>query len=266
MVRRSPTGACQCWRCLAMPRTPRSSRLATSTSSSAWSSPASWMSSCSWQLPGQPPSTHNRSPQMVDTANPWAVWACRLASQEHLLVGPAAGALHPGGQPVHHDRLAGTCHLRKPAAQVIQAGDEAAVGLAGPQRGRLGRRQVEAVADLGLGDPDHAASTAVRPRVRQHGGDASRRTTSGSGGVPPCPGGQGAVRWVRRLASQASTVAGSDERGQDANGTRPPGRREHPADGLVPSRSRRMEHHGHLDDAVTVSPPGERPARPRNFE
>jgi hypothetical protein len=34
LVRRSPTGACQCWRDLASPRNPRSSRLATSASSS----------------------------------------------------------------------------------------------------------------------------------------------------------------------------------------------------------------------------------------
>jgi hypothetical protein len=80
MVRRSPTGVCQCARVLASPRNPRSRTLATSTSSSARPSPASPMSSCSWQLPGQPPSTHNRSPQMVLTATPWAVWVCRLAS------------------------------------------------------------------------------------------------------------------------------------------------------------------------------------------
>jgi hypothetical protein len=54
--------ACQCSRVLAMPRNPRSSRFATSTPSSTPCSPASFMSSCSWQEPGQPPSTHNRSP------------------------------------------------------------------------------------------------------------------------------------------------------------------------------------------------------------
>ena len=37
-------------------------------------------SSCSWQLPGQPPSHHSRSPWMADTATPWAVWVWRLAS------------------------------------------------------------------------------------------------------------------------------------------------------------------------------------------
>jgi hypothetical protein len=40
---------------LGQPPEPRSSRLATSTSSSIGSSPASSISSCSWQLPGQPP-------------------------------------------------------------------------------------------------------------------------------------------------------------------------------------------------------------------
>jgi hypothetical protein len=57
---------------------------------------------------------------------------------------------------------------------------------------------------------------------------ASRRTSSDSGGVPPWPGGRGGSRWARRSASQASTAAGSEERGQDDKGTRPPGRRETP--------------------------------------
>jgi hypothetical protein len=56
-----------------------------------------------------------------------------LGVVQHLLVGPSAGALHPGGQPVDHNRLAGASHLRKPVAQVIQAGDEGPVGLAVPQ-------------------------------------------------------------------------------------------------------------------------------------
>ena len=80
LVRRSPTGACQCPRVLAMPRNPRSSRLATPLASSTSRSPDSSTSSCSWQHPGQPPSHHSRSPQMVLTARPWAVWAWRLAS------------------------------------------------------------------------------------------------------------------------------------------------------------------------------------------
>jgi hypothetical protein len=42
--------------------------------SSGSPSPDSTSSSCSWQLPGQPPSRQTRSPQMVDTARPLAVW------------------------------------------------------------------------------------------------------------------------------------------------------------------------------------------------
>src|SRR4029450_2051482 len=47
---------------------------------------------------------------------------------------------------------------------------------------------------------------------------ASKRTSSGSGGVPPVWGGRGGARWARRQASQASTVAGREERGQYAIG------------------------------------------------
>src|SRR5215217_842871 len=57
---------------------------------------------------------------------------------------------------------------------------------------------------------------------------ASRRTSNASGGVPPWPGGRGGARWARRAASQASTCAGSEERGQYDKGTRPPGGRETP--------------------------------------
>src|SRR6266542_3764002 len=174
MVRRSPTGACQCARVLASPRNPRSSRLGTSTPSSTPSSPASARSSCSWQLPGQPPSTHSRSPQTVDTDRPWAVWVCRLASQEHLLVGPGPGALHAGGEPVHADCLAGAGHLPKQFAQVVQGGDAGAVGLAEPERAKRAEQQVQAVADLGLGDPDRPAGAPVR----QHGGQTSRQASA----------------------------------------------------------------------------------------
>jgi hypothetical protein len=47
---------------------------------------------------------------------------------------------------------------------------------------------------------------------------ASKRTSKQSGGVPPWPSGRDGVRWARRAASQASTPAGSDERGQYAIG------------------------------------------------
>jgi hypothetical protein len=58
-----------------------------------------------------------------------------LGVEQHLLVGPPSGSLHPGGQPVHRHRLAGACHLHQPLAQVVEAGDEGSVRLAVPERG-----------------------------------------------------------------------------------------------------------------------------------
>src|SRR6266700_5938600 len=66
-----------------------------------------------------------------------------LGVVQDLLVGPPTWSLHPGGQPVQADRLAGAGHLPKPLAQVVQAGDEAAVGLAVPQRGQFGQQEVQ---------------------------------------------------------------------------------------------------------------------------
>jgi hypothetical protein len=96
--------------------------------------------------------------------------------------------LYPGGQPVHHDRLAGCGHLGKPLAQVIKGGDEGPVGLAVPQRGKRAQQQVHAVADLGLGDADRPPSAPVRQPVqndRRNGVQADlqrqRRRATGAG-------------------------------------------------------------------------------------
>jgi hypothetical protein len=79
--------------------------------------------------------------------------------------------LHPGGQPVHADRLAGARHLHQQRTQVIEGGDEGAVGLAEAEGGQLTQQQVQAVADLGLGDADRPGGAPVRQPVQQHGGD-----------------------------------------------------------------------------------------------
>jgi hypothetical protein len=60
--------------------------------------------------------------------------ACSVV--QDLLVGPPAGPLQPSRQPVHHDRLAGACHLQQQRAQVGQGGDEGAVGLAEAEGGQ----------------------------------------------------------------------------------------------------------------------------------
>jgi hypothetical protein len=62
-------------------------------------------------------------------------------------------------------------HLRKVLAKLGRGGDEGAVGLAVAERCQRTQQQVEAVADLGLGDPDHAASAPVRQLVEGHRGD-----------------------------------------------------------------------------------------------
>src|SRR6266536_61197 len=234
MVRRSPTGACQCSRVLASPRNPRSSRLGTSTSSSTWSSPASAMSSCSWQLPGQPPSHHKRSPWMVEMARPWAVWAWRLASYRTFWLA------HPRGRCT---RVASPSTTTASPAAVIS-----------PSQWRRSSRLVMKVPS-GWQYPRAASGPSSRSRLsptsvleiptarparrydspsRMTAATASKRTSSDSGGVPPCPGGRGGCRWARRSASQARACAGSEERGQYDKGTRPPGRLENLAYGLVP--------------------------------
>jgi hypothetical protein len=83
--------------------------------------------------------------------------------------------------------------------------------------------------------------------VQQHRGDRVQRTSSHSGGVPPVPGGRDGSRWARRAASQASTSAGSDERGQHDTGSDLLAGVRHLAHGLVPSMSGRTKHHGHPD-------------------
>jgi hypothetical protein len=138
---------------------------------------------------------------------------------EDLLVDPSAGSLHPGGEPVDAYRLAGACHFHQPLAQVGQGGDEGPVGLAVPERSQRTKQQVQAVADLGLGDPHHPARRYDSPS-NTTAATASRRTSRQSGGLPPRPGRRGGSRWARRPASQARTLAGSDDRGQYDNGDR----------------------------------------------
>jgi hypothetical protein len=92
--------------------------------------------------------------------------AVALGVVQHLLVGPPSGSLHPGRQPVHADRLAGGGHLPKPVSQLVEGGDEGPVGLAVPHTSQRAKQEVQAVADLGLGDGDHAPGAPVRQPVQ----------------------------------------------------------------------------------------------------
>ena len=84
---------------------------------------------------------------------------------------PAGGALHPSAQAVDHDRLAGLGQLLKQLAQILEGGNEDAVGLAEPQRAKRAEQQVEALAHLGLGGPDHSAGTSVRQPIEDDRSD-----------------------------------------------------------------------------------------------
>jgi hypothetical protein len=98
----------------------------------------------------------------VDGRQRQALSGVPLGVVQHLLVGPASGSLHPGRQPVKAHRLAGADHLGKPAAQVVQGADEAAVGLAVPQRRQRAEQQVR------------PRSWRCRPLARR-GGTTARR-------------------------------------------------------------------------------------------
>src|SRR5512132_4204178 len=137
-----------------------------------------------------------------------------LGVVEDLLVGPSAGSLHPGRQPVQADRLAVLGHLRQPLAQVGEGSDERAVGLAEPQRAERAQQQVQAVATSVLDIPTTRAARRYDSPSSTTAATASKRTANASGRLPPCPGGRGGIRWARRPASQANTSTGSDERGQ----------------------------------------------------
>ena len=118
-----------------------------------------------------------------------------LGVVQHLLVAPAGGSLHPGGQPVHAHRLADLGHLPKALLQLVQGGDEGAVRLAEAERAKLAKQQVHAVAHLGLGDPDRSAGTAVGQPLQDDRGyrvqaDLQRQRR---GAAQPRPAGWGQV-------------------------------------------------------------------------
>src|SRR5215218_5183480 len=246
MVRRSPTGACQCSRFLARPRNPRSSRLATSTWSRALSSPASLMSSCSWQLPGQPPSTHSRSPWTVDTARPWAVWAWRLASYSTFWL------VHPRGRCTRVPNPSTSTASPERASSESQQPSSARVVMKLPSGWQKPTAASSPSSRSMLSPTSVLEIPTMRPARRYDSpssstaATASRRISSGSGGVPPRPGGAGGARWARRAASQSSTVAGSDERGQyDDTGPDLLAGFETLPMVWSPSTSGHTEHHGH---------------------
>jgi hypothetical protein len=117
--------------------------------------------------------------------------------------------LHPGRQPVNQDRLAGSGHLPKALAQVRKGGDERPVRLAVPERGEPGEQQIHAVADLGLGDPDHPTGPPVGQSIQQDRGDGVQADLQGQRWVAIDPW---RSRWQQ--VGQAAGQVGEDRGGQ----------------------------------------------------
>jgi hypothetical protein len=187
-------------------------------SSSTPPSPASASSSCSWQLPGQPPSHHSRSPQAVEMARPWAVWVCRLASYSTFWLAQPLGrctlVASPSRQTASPAPAISASHRRRSSrlAMKLPSGWQKPRSPSGPSsRSRLSPTSV-------LEIPTARPARRYDSPSSSTAATAARRTSSDSGGVPPWPGGRGGSRWARRAASHSSTAAGSDERGQDDNG------------------------------------------------
>src|SRR6266545_5810166 len=157
---------------------------------------------------------------MVLTDRPWAVWACRLASSTTFWLAHPLGRCTRVASPSTHTaspaRAISPSHWRRSARVVtkLPSGWQYPRAASGPSsRSRLSPTSVLKI-------------PTIRPARRYDSpsnttaATASRRTSRQSGGLPPRPGGRGGSRWARRPASQARTLAGSDDRGQYDNGDR----------------------------------------------
>jgi hypothetical protein len=173
---------------------------------------------------------------------------CGCAAWRHtgLLVGPPAGALQAGRQPIHAHRLADLGHLRQPFP-LLEGGHERPIGLAQPQRGQLAQlaqQQVQAIADLGLADPDRPGGTPVGQPVQHHRTQGVQPDLQRQRRVPPWPPRRAGHRCARRSASQRSTSTGRDERGRYDNGDWTSWKGENPPMVRSPPIAR-IRHHGH---------------------
>ena len=194
LVRRSPTGAAGArgpWPCRGTPgppgRRPRR-RPAPHQAPTAQAAPA--RGSC----PASPHPPTAGHPRWWTAPGPGRC-GVPLGVIQDLLVGPPGWPLHPDAQPVHPHRLAGFGHLLKQRAQVLEGGDKRAVGLAEPQAGQRAEQQVQAVADLGLGDPDRPARAPVRQPVQDDRPDRvqAHLQRQRRGAAPPGRAGRGEV-------------------------------------------------------------------------
>jgi hypothetical protein len=172
---------------------------------------------------------------MVEMARPWVVWVWRLASSSTFWLAHPQGrctrVASPSRQTASPAAAISESHWRRSSkvTMKVPSGWQKPRAASGPSsRSTLSPTSV-------LEMPTIRAARRYDSPSRMTAATASKRTSNDSGGVPPVPGGRAGCRWARRAHSQASTAAGSDERGQYANGdqTSWAGSR-HLAYGLVP--------------------------------
>jgi len=186
----------------------------------------------------------------VDTARPWAVWVCRLASYSTFWLAQDLGRCTRVASPSTHTASPerAISARRSPSSPrpvtKVPSGWQKPRSASGPSsRSRLSPTSV-------LEIPTMRPARRYDSPSRMTAATASKRTSRTSGRVPPCPGRRGGFRSARRPASQVRTLAGSDERGQDA-GTGPDlhGRLRDPADGLVSADVRAS---GHVETGLSA--------------
>jgi hypothetical protein len=155
---------------------------------------------------------------MVEMARPWAVWVWRLASYTTFWLAQPAGrctrVASPSTTTASPAAAISASQWRRLSRLVMKvpSGWQKPSAASGPSsRSRLSPTSV-------LEIPTARPARRYDSPSRMTAATASKRTSSDSGGVPPWPGGRGGSRGARRPASQASTRAGSEERGQYDNG------------------------------------------------
>src|SRR6266540_2149356 len=157
---------------------------------------------------------------MVLTDSPWAVWAWRLASSTTFWLAHDLGRCTRVASPSTHtaspERAISPSHRRSSSRVVMKVPSGWQYPMAASSPSSRSRLSPTSVLEIPTARPARRYDSPSRMTAAT----ASRRTSKGSGGVPPRPGGRGGSRWARRSASQASTSAGSDERGQYDNGDR----------------------------------------------
>ena len=183
---------------------------------------------------GRGPPHHSRSPWMVDSARPWAVWACRLASYSTFWLA------HPRGRCTRVASPSTTTASPEAAISPSHWPSSSRVVMKVPS-GRQNPNPANGPSSRSMLSPTSVLEIPTMRPARRYdspssstAATASRRTSSDSGGVPPVLGGRHSSKGASRAASQAITSAGSEERGQYDTGDRTSlRRREHLAYGLV---------------------------------